>query len=205
MSKVIEALNSKETITLDEAAELAHQEMLRSTGRVKPRAAILEDGRLPLRGAKTDPRRLATLLSPTHDVEMLNASQMADPARLNRQHFDLLVLPYGETFPAVAKDAVLAFLAEGGDLFTTGGYAFQSPVVEEDGRWKFFDGTLKESKKPENLLPRFTATPTAWKASDTKFCTLMRSAAVPNDRTCADSSASPATVGCVELRSTGEG
>ncbi len=170
----------EETITLGEAAELAHQQMLRDAGREKPRAAILEDPRLPVRGAKTDPRRLGTLLAPTHDVEMLNAAQIADPARLNRQHFDLLVLPYGETFPAVAKDAVLSFLAEGGDLFTTGGYAFQSPVVEEGGRWRFFDDVLKESAKGENLLPRFTATPTAWKASDAKFCTSMRTAAMPH-------------------------
>ena len=40
------------TITLGEAAELAHQEMLRGAGRVKPRAAILEDARLPGAGSQ---------------------------------------------------------------------------------------------------------------------------------------------------------
>ena len=168
-----------ETLTVSEAAELAHQEMLRGSNRVKPRAAILEDSRLPVRGFRTDPRRLAALLAPTHDVEMLDAAQIADTSRLNRQHFDLLVLSYGETFPAVAKNAVLAFLADGGDLFTTGGYAFQSPVVEEGGHWRFFDETLKEMKA-QNLLPPFAAIPSAWKFSDAKFCTSMRTVTMPD-------------------------
>jgi hypothetical protein len=154
-----------------EAAVLAHEDAIGAQRRMRPRAAVLNDGSLPVRGAASDPARLAVLLGATHDVEMLRASQIADLKRLNRRNFDLLVLPYGETFPLPAMDTVLAFLADGGDLFTTGGYAFQSPVVEQGGRWRFVDESLRNTPEGENLLPVVTLAG-KWRASNAAYCSV---------------------------------
>ncbi len=99
---------------------------------------------------------MGKLLTATHDVAYLNATQLADSAQLTRAHFDLLVLPYGETFPAPAKETMLAFLADGGDLLSTGGYAFQSPVVQQNGAWRFIADMLAQAPAGENLPARAT-------------------------------------------------
>jgi len=168
----------EETISLAEAAELAQQEMLMQAGRRRPRAAVFEEAGLPVRGAKTDPKYLAKLLTATHDVEFLNAAQITDPTKLNRKYFDLLVLSYGETFPLPAKKNVQDFLADGGDLFSTGGYAFESPVIPRGNGWVFVDKTLTHPGLTQNLLPAFTATSSGWKASDAKYCTLVEDGSV---------------------------
>ena len=77
----------------------------------------------------SDPREMSRGLSQTHSVEFLSAKQLADSRHFNRTAFDLLVLPYGESFPLPALPAVESFLSDGGDLLTTGGYAFQSPLL----------------------------------------------------------------------------
>ncbi len=161
----------EETIGPRDAAEWAHRDMLRRSGRVRPRAAILQDAALPVRGAASDPRRLAMLLASTHDIAFLSAAQIADAAQLSRVHFDLLVLPYGETFPLPAKDTVLDFLSDGGDLFTTGGYAFQSPVIERDGAWHFYADKLTPPTPADNLLPAISM----WKPSNPRLATITSS------------------------------
>ena len=160
----------EDVLSPSDAAALAHSQGLRRSGRVRPRAAILKEHGLPVRGAATDPERFAELLAPTHDTAMVSAAQMADPAQLNKEHFDLLVLGYGETFPLAAREAMLAFLADGGDLLTTGGYAFQSPVLYQDGRWQFVSDTLRRVAAAKNLLPAFRGA--GWKATDAAACSL---------------------------------
>lgn len=157
-----EAADLEETMTAREAAALAHRSSLRRGSRVRPRAAILNEPGLPVKGASTDPGRLAAMLRGTHDVAMISAAQMADAAEMSREHFDLLVLGYGETFPLKARESMMAFLADGGDLLTTGGYAFQSPVVERDGAWVFVSETLRAATK--NVLPGFADA--GWKGTN---------------------------------------
>jgi len=164
------AADLNETLTTAEAAALVHQEILQVSGRTRPRAAIFSEPDFPVRGMATSSQRLAKLFSDTHDVALLNASQLADPGQLNRKNFDLLVLGYGESFPLPAKNNVVEFLSNGGDLFSTGGYAFQSPLVQQSGRWVFFDQTLKHAGLSANLVPKFSDA--AWKPSDKNLCTL---------------------------------
>jgi hypothetical protein len=151
----------EDTVDSWQALAWDHQDTLAASTRVRSAAAILRDD-LPVRGAASDPAQLARILSEFYDVELLSADQIADPQHLNRARFDLLVLPYGETFPLAARDAVLAFLAAGGDLLSTGGYAFQSPVIRQDGRWIFYDEALAHEEGP-NLLPGFADA--VWKAT----------------------------------------
>ena len=170
-----ESAELEHTLSPRKAAALAHQQGLGRGRRKKPRAAILQEDGLPVKGTATAPTRLAKLLSRTHDVAMVSAAQMADPAQLNRACFDLLVLGYGETFPLPAREAMLAFLADGGDLLTTGGYAFQSPVVKVNGRWQFVSETLKHTVGARNLLPAFSDA--GWKRTDPAACSVARSVA----------------------------
>jgi len=127
-----------DTVAPEEAARWAHESGLQRASRQKPRAAVLRD-RLPVFGAASAPERLAELLAASHDCEYLDAHALADPQRLNRQFFDMVVLPYGESFPAAAQASLEAFLADGGDFISTGGYAFQSPLLEENGAWRKAD------------------------------------------------------------------
>lgn len=146
------------------AAQWSHEDLLKSASRQRPAAAILRDD-LPVRGAASDPEVLASTLGETHQIEFVNADRLADAQQFNRANFDLLVLPYGESFPFIAWNTVQRFLADGGDLLTTGGYAFRSPVVKRDGKWEFYDEEVKHESGP-NLLPQVAASAAGWKASD---------------------------------------
>lgn len=95
--------------------------------------AILRDN-IPAVGASTPPELLYSLLTkegfkPSYiTVEELET-------KLNKDNFDLLILPYGESFPAKCAGALFNFLREGGTLFTTGGYAFQNPLYKMGDKW----------------------------------------------------------------------
>ncbi len=171
-----------------QALEWAHKNALQNSARSKPTAAILRDA-LPARGAAADPAQLAKVLNETYDVAFLTAEQLADPKRLNRAAFDLLVLPYGETFPLPARKAVENFLGDGGDLLTTGGYAFKAPVVLKSGKWEFYDGAVR-AESGENLLPAFAGASTAWVTLEPKY-TSAESAVIPE--------AGPQTAGKVSV------
>ena len=108
--------------------------------------------RTPVCGAAADPVQLAKVLGETYDVAFLTAEELADPKRLNRTAFDLLVLPYGESFPLPARAAVEKFLGDGGDLLSTGGYAFQSPLVSKAGKWEFYDKAVLAERSENGRL-----------------------------------------------------
>jgi hypothetical protein len=152
-----------------QGAQWAHQDMQKAALRTRPVVAILRDT-LPVRGTASNPDVLAKTLSETHTVRFVNAETLADPSQFNRTKFDLLVLPYGESFPLAARDAVEMFLANGGDLLTTGGYAFRSPVAKHGNSWAFYDDVLKHESAP-NLLGAVGSAGSAWKASDAAYAT----------------------------------
>ena len=161
--------NFSDVVDYWQAAQWAHADGLRSQGRRRPAAAILRDN-LPVRGMASDPREMSRGLSQTHSVEFLSAEQLADSRHFNRTAFDLLVLPYGESFPLPALPAVESFLSDGGDLLTTGGYAFQSPLAATANGWEFYDNKVQHESGP-NLLSDLPPAGTGWKASDEKYAT----------------------------------
>ncbi len=65
----------------------------------------------------------------------LSTGELCDPRILTPTRFTLLVLPYGAAFPARGKTALLRYLRRGGDMLVVGGAAFETPLVEVDGRW----------------------------------------------------------------------
>jgi hypothetical protein len=162
-----EAVEFEDAVDYWAALEWAHKDALQSEARTRPAAAILRDS-LPVRGAASDPAQLAKVLGETYDVTFMTAEQLADPKRLNCAAFDLLVLPYGESFPLPAREAVEKFLGDGGNQLSTGGYAFQAPLVAKAGKWEFYDEAVR-AESGENLLPAFAAERTAWSALGPKY------------------------------------
>lgn len=166
----------EEVVDFWQAAQWAHEDLLKSGVSKRPAAAILQDD-IPVRGSASDPKILASALSETHQVEFIDAEHLAKAEQFNRSKFDLLVLPYGESFPLAARETVQEFLANGGDLLTTGGYAFRSSVVKKSGKWEFYDNEVKHESGP-NLLPEIAVSGTGWKSSDSVHA-VVATAALP--------------------------
>ncbi|MDH7570175.1 MAG: hypothetical protein QHJ73_11390, partial [Armatimonadota bacterium] len=92
---------------------------------------------IPSSGAASSPETLAAALKDAgFGVAFLNSDQLADPATLNRATFDVLVLPYGASFPVKAADNFRRFLRRGGKFLSTGGYAFDNLLERRNGRWE---------------------------------------------------------------------
>ena len=85
------------------------------------RIAIYKDD-IPACGAASSPDYLARLLEvPGFSTALLNSEQLADARSLSRGQFDVLVLPYGASFPVKAADNFRKFLRDGGKFFSSGG------------------------------------------------------------------------------------
>ncbi|MBU0606628.1 MAG: beta-galactosidase, partial [Armatimonadetes bacterium] len=87
-------------------------------------------------GMASSPERLGKLLAQAGmKVEHLSAAELADRRRLRPQRYTLVVLPYGASFPAVARRAFVDYLHLGGSFISTGGYAFNRLLRQQDGKW----------------------------------------------------------------------
>lgn len=110
-----------------------------------PRRAAAADGparvaifreEIPPSGTASDPNRLSGLARAAgYRCTFVTASELADPARLTADRFDVLLLPYGGSFPAAAADNIRTFLESGGSLLTVGGYPFDRPLVYTEDGW----------------------------------------------------------------------
>jgi hypothetical protein len=100
------------------------------------RVAIYKDD-IPACGAAASPDYLARLLEgPAFTTAFLNSERLADGRSLSREQYDILVLPYGASFPVKAADNFRKFLREGGKLFSTGGYAFDNLLERTAKGWQ---------------------------------------------------------------------
>jgi len=100
------------------------------------RVAIYKDD-IPAGGAAASPDYLAGLLEhPACSTAFLNSEQLADTRSLSREQFDVLVLPYGASFPVRAADNFRKFLRDGGKFFSTGGYAFDNLLERTANGWQ---------------------------------------------------------------------
>ncbi len=97
------------------------------------RIAIFRDD-IPVKGTATSPDLLASLMRDAgYSPTFLSSQDLRE--KLSRDEFDLLILPYGESFPSDASKSLFNFLKEGGALLTMGGYAFQNPLYKQGDHW----------------------------------------------------------------------
>ena len=107
--------------------------------------AVFRQPDLPVLGAASSPERLGKLLSAAgFQVAYLSAEDLASSARLNASLYALLVLPYGESFPAAARQNVTNYLHQGGNFISTGGYAFENLLLQDKGTWRPEKQVLEE-------------------------------------------------------------
>ncbi|MEN6345044.1 MAG: beta-galactosidase [Armatimonadia bacterium] len=128
-----------------------------SAPRVDNTVAILREPQMPVRGAGSSPERLARLFEGAgFKVRFLTAEQMADPRQLSTSLNSLVILPYGQSFPAIARNSFTAFLRQGGSFISLGGYALNYLLMERDGRWleeKEVLAQLREAALTHSVLP----------------------------------------------------
>lgn len=126
-------------------------------GRADESVAIFREPGFPARGAASSPDRLGKLLSDAGlKVTYLSAEELARPGLLRPTNFSTLVLPYGESFPAVARPRLISYLHTGGSFISTGGYAFNHLLLRQGQGWdeerKVQEARLAAALE-HNLLP----------------------------------------------------
>jgi len=111
------------------------------------RAAIFWEPTMPVVGAATPPETFERAFKGQGiPATRLNADEVCDPAVFNADRFDLLVTPMGASYPTAGRETLVAFLKRGGDLFCTGGYAFDALFVKQDGAWTPQEELLKAAR-----------------------------------------------------------
>lgn len=156
------------------------------------RAAILDEPRLPIEGYATPVTTfLETLPQEGVEVTALHANSLSDPAQFNREKYDLLVIPTGASFPLSARETLIAFLRNGGDLLCTGGYAFDSLFVRENDEWisykKYWAQQQEEARDPQKHMVQnggFEAGAAGWTTLNPSRCTVVETDA-PEGKHCA--------------------
>ncbi len=66
---------------------------------------------------------------------VLKPGDLADPDVLTTERLDAVILPWGELFPANAREAFTAYLKAGGSFLAVGGYAFDRLVTLTAEGW----------------------------------------------------------------------
>lgn len=100
--------------------------------------AIFKEKDFPFQGVPffLSPEWIFQNLSINFPVKYLDYSQISNENYFNSGNFDLLILPYGETFPYQAFPQIKRYIFEGGGIFSVAGRPFWIPVVKTDGQWQ---------------------------------------------------------------------
>ncbi|MEK7674529.1 MAG: hypothetical protein AAB676_01675 [Verrucomicrobiota bacterium] len=109
-----------------------------TTSGAKPagRVAILRDD-LPSSPATASPDDLSQILQRAGmETTLMNCSEFGNSNTFNHDRFDVVILPYGPSFPLKAADNFRQFLREGGKFFSTGGYAFDHLLERTTNGWQ---------------------------------------------------------------------
>ncbi len=120
---------------------------------------IFREEGFPAKGMASAPPVLHAALSAAGlGVRYLSAAELANPEVLRPDAIDLVVLPYGESFPAAARTSFTSYLHRGGDFIAMGGYAFNHLLVLQEGRWlpesEVLAARLAEAMQPARSLLR---------------------------------------------------
>jgi hypothetical protein len=100
--------------------------------------ALFKESGFPAAGvpASLTPEWLYACLSGRFSVTYVDAAQLSDRGYLRVDNFDLLLLPYGESFPYQAFDSIKAYLFQGGGFLHLAGRPFWAPMRKNGGVWE---------------------------------------------------------------------
>jgi len=130
--------------------------------------AILAEPTLPAKPAQANPERLAGLLRGAgFGVTLWRAGDVCDPAVLRRPAVDVLVIPCSPYYPREGREALLAFLRDGGAFVTLGGYAFDELVVLSRAGWQRVDPAVPASGMDAHRQPTTAINTRSGKPGDT--------------------------------------
>ena len=100
------------------------------------RIAVLDMKALSSSACPSDPATLvAALVAAGHAAFAVTPEQIANSRFLDPEQIDLLVIPTGDAFPAAAHKTFVSYLRQGGAFLSTGGYAFDRPLVRANDIW----------------------------------------------------------------------
>jgi len=100
--------------------------------------AIFKENYFPKSGVPEhlSPEWLYEELSNIYSVTYLDLTKLSDRKILNINNFDLLILPYGESFPYEAFSILKDFIFAGGGIFNLAGRPFWMPYENKNGEWE---------------------------------------------------------------------
>ena len=127
--------------------------MTRQVTRTAKGAVAIWKDRAPAAGAASDPDHLAALLKAAgFGVNLVTTKELSGRAVLNSRNFDLLVLPYGGSYPAAGASAVRSFLRGGGNLIALGGRCFNDPLYPTPKGWVNATSLKANAKPPRPMV-----------------------------------------------------
>ncbi|MDD5561010.1 MAG: cellulase family glycosylhydrolase [Candidatus Omnitrophica bacterium] len=103
--------------------------------------AIFKENDFPAKGVPDllTPDFLFKNLAERFSVIYLDIAQLSNEKYLDAHKVDLLILPYGETFPCQAFAQIKRYIFEGGGILNIAGRPFWEPVVKISGKWQKLD------------------------------------------------------------------
>jgi hypothetical protein len=118
----------------------------------KFRIAIFKEENFPYLGAPASltAEWLYNHLSKNFSLTYLDSAKLGDKKYLNPDNFNLLIMPYGETFPYEAFRQIKNYLFIGGGLLNIAGRPFGVPMSKIAGKWQKLniDDPYKEFLSP---------------------------------------------------------
>ena len=88
----------------------SQEEKMPVSAQNKGSIAILRDD-IPVSGAASSPEYLASVLeNGGYKIRFIRADDLCDGKLMIKDNFSLLVLPYGASYPAMGKDALISYL-----------------------------------------------------------------------------------------------
>lgn len=99
--------------------------------------AVFYEQNFPTRGIPKGltPEWILDKLGNKYNITFLNLKELKNNLILNADKFDLLVMPYGGTFPYEALNNIKEFLMSGGGIFNIAEIPFSAPVLRKNNRW----------------------------------------------------------------------
>jgi hypothetical protein len=102
----------------------------------KGTVAVLDKFQKHIFGMPSSPDTIAAILSNAGmNVQLISAEALGDSSFLTSDRFDIVVLPYGQSFPVNAHKSFVKYLHDGGNFISMGGYAFTDLLKYKDGKW----------------------------------------------------------------------